>query len=369
MKQFYFAIYILVSLYPLSFVTAQKQLYNAIDFESISSDQRNLIFDVVCKFPSETQLSIAVISEKETLFTGILIEHDSVKTIQNKDAIFEIGSLTKLFTTSLLAYYVTHKKIDLDKSVCITFPYLLYDSTQVTWKQLANHTSGFPRIAQDMMVSFYKNPTNPYSNYTRENLDEYLQHNIMLMHEPGERYNYSNTGAAILAYALSMVGKSTFPELVERHILSSLLMLNTSFDGRKYKDKLINGRNAEGEKTGNWDFNAAMGAGGMYSCISDLEKFIRAHFTNQKHWLKLTQQPTFYLPEKELAIGLGWHISNPGTENELYWHNGGTGGYTSSITMSLQNKKAVVILSNVSGLGKHAPQVDKLCHELLKLAQ
>ncbi|MFV0590009.1 MAG: hypothetical protein ACK5M7_01375 [Draconibacterium sp.] len=67
-----------------------------------------------------------------------------------------------------------------------------------------------------------------------------------------------------------------------------------------------------------------------------------------------------------MEIGLGWHILHPEPETTLYWHNGGTGGYTSSVAINMQNKSAVIILSNVSAFHPKKGKIDELCFGLLK---
>ena len=67
-----------------------------------------------------------------------------------------------------------------------------------------------------------------------------------------------------------------------------------------------------------------------------------------------------------MDIALEWHIINTKSGNTWYWHNGGTGGYTSSMAMDVETKKAVIVLTNVSAFSKLQKHIDPLCFELMK---
>lgn len=112
--------------------------------------------------------------------------------------------------------------------------------------------------------------------------------------------------------------------------------------------KLIPALGPEGNTTLNWNFRDTMsGAGSIKSSVIDLEKFVRKNFEDDEEY-NLPQQATFERV-KGLSIGLGWEI----LESEgfrILSHGGGTGGYSSYLTMDKNNKKAVIVLSNVSGV-------------------
>jgi CubicO group peptidase (beta-lactamase class C family) len=101
----------------------------------------------------------------------------------------------------------------------------------------------------------------------------------------------------------------------------------------------------------NWDFNALFGAGGVLSTTEDLVKLANAQFNFTNKELELTRKQTFEMNEN-FRMGLGWHILKSENGNDLFWHNGGTGGYSSSMTIDLKNKRAVIILVNVENINK-----------------
>ena len=107
------------------------------------------------------------------------------------------------------------------------------------------------------------------------------------------------------------------------------------------------------------------GAGAILSTVEDLSKFALAQFDKENNELILTQEPTFKVNDN-MQIGLGWHILKGETGRELIWHNGGTGGYTSSMGLDIENKNGIIILSNVSAFNEKMGNIDQLLFELIE---
>ncbi|MGN6508659.1 MAG: serine hydrolase, partial [Chitinophaga sp.] len=128
--------------------------------------------------------------------------------------------------------------------------------------------------------------------------------------------------------------------------------------------ELVKGQNPGGEVTANWDFDVLFAAGGILSTTADLVKFASAQFNPENTELALTRKPTFKVNEN-MEIGLGWHLLKSTSGKDLVWHNGGTGGYSSSIAINTNDKTAVIILSNVSAFHPERANIDELCFELM----
>ena len=67
-----------------------------------------------------------------------------------------------------------------------------------------------------------------------------------------------------------------------------------------------------------------------------------------------------------MDIGLGWHVLKPKSDKIWHWHNGGTGGYSSSMAIEEESKNGIIILSNVSAYSGDKENIDALCFELMK---
>jgi CubicO group peptidase (beta-lactamase class C family) len=131
------------------------------------------------------------------------------------------------------------------------------------------------------------------------------------------------------------------------------------------KDKLVEGLDPFGNVTPNWDFGALAGAGAILSTVSDLSKFALAQYDSTNKELELTRVKTFS-DTSNIDVGLGWHIVEETSGAEYYWHNGGTGGYTSSMGLDIEPRNAIIILSNVSAFNDNSRELDNLCFALLK---
>lgn len=315
----------------------------------------NIIFSKSKNLPNNAQLSIAILQNGKTDYYGIIKENDSIRPIENQSKIFEIGSITKVFTATVLAALVENKKVKLTDKINIFYPFSFKDNTKITFQSLANHTSGLPRLPKNLDLS---NEANPYKNYGKNEIDEYLS---KLLEISPKTYAYSNLGAGLLGHTLGISQNTDFRTLLQKNIFDKYKMTNTFTTAKNLQSKLIKGLNKEGQIVSNWDFDVLFGGGGILSTTEDLAKFADAQFNPQNTELSLTRKPTFEIDEN-MKIGLGWHILQSGNGADLVWHNGGTGGYSSSMAVNVKEKTAVIILSNVFGVNE---SIDELCFNLI----
>lgn len=327
-------------------------------------EQSQLIAEHMLPFPEKTQLAIALIEDDSVLFTGIERLNDTLQPADNSLRIFEIGSISKVFTATLLANLVLNETLDLGDRIncCIDVP--LHTRDIFTLQQLANHTSGLPRLPTNLnleAVDF----RNPYRDYSEDDLLYYLAHDTTFRKSPGERYEYSNLGTGLLAYLLAQKEGSDYETMLHNYIFERYAMAYSTAIREKHTAELVPGLDAGGQVTPNWDFNVLTGAGGILSNVSDLSKFAQAQFDPANTELALTRETTFEVNAR-MDIGLGWHILKTETGKTWHWHNGGTLGYTSSMAVDVESKTAVVILSNVSAFHPKKQRIDELCFGLLK---
>lgn len=314
-------------------------------------------------FPNNTQMSIALIQNGVTNYYGIVKLNDTLKACKNQDKIFEIGSITKVFTSTVLASLVEDKKISLTDEINTYYPFTFKDDRRIRFENLANHTSGLPRLPGNLDLS---HELNPYKNYGKNEIDTYLKDLLTLENEASTTYSYSNLGAGLLGYTLGLSQKTSFQELLQKSVFDKYGMTSTFTSSGNLDDRLVKGQNLRGEATPNWDFDVLFAAGGILSTAEDLAKFANAQFNAQNKELALTRKPTFTVSEN-MQTGLGWHILKLEKEEELFWHNGGTGGYSSSMIVHPETNTAVIILSNVSAFHPKIKNIDDLCLQLIRL--
>jgi len=343
-----------------------KEAVNGIESQiyGLCKQQSELITNTAKFFPNNTELSIAVIKDKAIYFIGVKRVNDTIRTIDNRQDAFEIGSITKVFTSTLLSDLVQKERLQLQDNIQDYLDFEINTNKKITFQELANHTSGLPRLPSNLnLIVVDKN--NPYKTYDAQKLKAYLTSDIDLNKNEPQDYQYSNLGAGLLGYILTNVATSTYENLLQDNIFQKYKMLNSTSKKQNLKTRLVGGLNPDGDTTPNWDFDALAGAGAVFSTTEDLSKFALAQFDKTNKELIRTQQPTFKI-NKRMRIGLGWHIIKSGNGNELIWHNGGTGGYCSSMALDLEGNSGVIILSNVSAFSKQMKSIDQLCFGLMK---
>ncbi len=290
-----------------------------INTPNISEDQAELIFEHASAFPSETELAIGIIKKGAIQYVGVRRTRDSLMQVENSRKVFEIGSITKVFTATLLSCFVEQGEIELDEPIQDHIGFKVRDGQSITFQQLANHTSGLPRLPPNLNLSS-ASMSNPYKSYNEDKLEELFRQGIALKSEPGTAHEYSNFGAGILGFALEHRSKGSYEELLQAKVFSKYDMIQSTTLRNTVENDLVYGLDANGEITLNWDFDLLVGAGGVLSSVEDLVKFSMAHFGPENEELTRTRQPTFVVNDKT-SVGLGWFIIER-EGKRLTWHNG-----------------------------------------------
>jgi serine-type D-Ala-D-Ala carboxypeptidase/endopeptidase len=239
---------------------------------------------------------------------------------------------------------------------CFNFP-VSQSCSGITLRQLATHSSGLPRLADNFWPSV-RDQKNPYISYSDKELKKYLS-SAVPAHAPDTRYDYSNFAFGLLGYYLCMKNGISYDQLVQEKICSVSGMKNTGMTADFLKFHHMATGYSYGLPVKNWDFqDVTAGQGALRSDISDMIIFMDIHLNPSQSVLHkeivLTQQQYFRDRNSNMRTGLGWHIGTFYGEKYLE-HTGGTGGFRSFIGMCPESGTGVVILSNsdndVSGLG------------------
>lgn len=270
--------------------------------------------------------------------------------LPNADNFFEIGSITKTFTATLLAYYANDGLLNINDPITKYLPDSVAANPElksITLLNLSNHTAGLERIP-DNLASSATNELNPYKDFTKDHLLHYLK-TCKLQSKPGEKYAYSNLAVGLLGYILEKVSGISFEQMVTQVICKPLGMFSTN----QYLNPLLAPRfvqvyNETGDPTPAWDFDILAPCGALRSTVNDLLLFTKAnmHTGNEKltRAFELTQKVTF---TKDVKIGLGWHIISV-NGLDYFFHNGGTYGSSSFLAFNKEKLQGVVILSNAT---------------------
>jgi CubicO group peptidase (beta-lactamase class C family) len=267
----------------------------------------------------------------------------------NENTIYEIGSITKVFTSLILADMVEEGELSLDDPIDKFLPrevkIPLRKGKKITLKHLATHTSGLLSMPENFAP---KDMRNPYVDYTVGDMYDFLSH-FTLTRDIGAQYEYSNLGFGLLGHILATKSNMIFEQLVLKRICNELGLKNTTISLTPQQQALLAKGNVGDIEVTNWDFLAFAGAGALRSTASDMLTFLSAEIGLKESRLysamEKTQIPYASGGITGLEMGLGWHIHKK-FDSEIMWHNGGTGGYHSFIGFDKKNKKAVVVLSN-----------------------
>jgi serine-type D-Ala-D-Ala carboxypeptidase/endopeptidase len=301
------------------------------------------------KNPHNAGLAIGIIQNDREHIICLGDKNKNTGEKIDPNSIFEIGSITKIFTATILAGEVNRQNNSLDDriSTCLNFP-VSNNCSFITLKQLATHSSGLPRLANNFWPSAL-DKNNPYITYTDTKLKEYLSYAVPV-HQAGLRYEYSNYGFGLLGYYLIQKHNKTFIDLVSERICLPFGMSNTYVNLPIDKMHRLATGHSFGKAVKNWDFlDATAGQGALRSDLSDMMKFMWYELYPDSTYLKedveLTQQIHFWDRHSNIKTGLGWHIGTFFGEKYLE-HTGGTGGYRSFIGICPKSQTGIIILSN-----------------------
>ena len=277
----------------------------------------------------------------------------------NGDSVFEIGSLTKLFTGILLADMVDRGEVRLDDPISKYLPDSVRAPTrngkEITLAHLSTHTSGLPRMPGNFgslwwrLCPWCSDASGPYSRYSVEQMYRFLS-GYTLKHDIGAKSEYSNYAVALLGQILARRAGTDYATLVRTRITQPLGMSDTALRPTpEMQVRLASGFHDSLKPAPSWDLSGAFAAaGGLLSTTNDLLKFAAAN-VNLRQSPVLAAMQRSHLPSEasKMQMGLGWGIARRcGTE--VRSHTGGTGGYTSYLGIDLKRRRGVVVLTNTT---------------------
>jgi serine-type D-Ala-D-Ala carboxypeptidase/endopeptidase len=268
------------------------------------------------------------------------------------DTIFEIGSITKVFTATVLADMAEEGLVVLDDPVQRYLPErveLPVRGRPITLADLAAHTSGLPRLPKGLVGLSLRQRRNPYAGFTDAHLERAIV-GARLRDNPGEKVRYSNFGFGLLGYVLALrVGRS-YEQLVRERVCVPLRLVDTSISiPTEALPRFADGHNRRGRQVPHWDLPTLAGAGALRSTVADLLGFLelqlREPTTRLGRAAWATHEPR--ARRGRLSQGLGW-ASLPllGHSIEVLWQNGGTGGFRGFVGFVRESGTGVVVLSN-----------------------
>ena len=296
-----------------------------------------------------------VVAESRHGLTGYLAAgHPApIEGIPPERVIFEIGSITKVFTGLLLAQAVVEHRVALDDPISRYLPPSLAANplvAAITLEELATHTSGLPRLPGNLHPS---DPLDPFADYTEADLDAFLR-GFHPSGPPPHPAEYSNVGAGLLGRILALAYKESYGQLLAEKITRPLRLADTAVElNEEQQSRLAVPHVGRGAVRPLRYQEALVGAGGLYSTAADLVRLAHVLMLEFDHPLRaaweLARLPRHDISSLNSQEGLGVEIMARGGP-AVYWHGGTSAGTRSHLEWSPADQHILVVLLNSDSL-------------------
>jgi CubicO group peptidase (beta-lactamase class C family) len=259
---------------------------------------------------------------------------------------FNLASISKTFTSALILMYVQEGQLKVDDNVnkyIPTFPY-----KNITIRHLLNQTHGMIEYFDWINDTLKINDTINNQRLLRL----ISQYKPALISVPGEKFNYCNTGYAVLSLLLENISGLTYSELLNKRIIKPLELKNTYVQtvqmpispksrvyGMKYNDGYWNTFDLT-------SLDEVVGDGNIYSTVGDLliwDQALRNGKILNAALLQEAYTPAIVQEKPKMVYGFGWIINEPGKKVS---HSGSWNGFKNNMVRDLQNGYTLISLSN-----------------------
>lgn len=322
----------------------QKKSENNSEGLSLDSLVENQILE-----KSIPSIAIGIVKDgKIILAKGYGYANVEDKVLANEHTIYQLGSVTKMFTGHLLAKFVNEQEISIADTLANFFPAGIKfpkspTGQQITIKEIATHSSEFPRYPENLQ----RIDPDPISGYSKEELMEGIEM-VAIDTVIGVRYNYSNFGYGVLGTAIENRMGESLSMLMEDNVFKPYDMNNTSLvlvENFKKKLAIPYFEVSPNKRTEPWDMGSLSGAGNVFSSISDLNKFMIQLLKDSP--INKIQQEKYFRINETWNYGLGCFVIDSDKRNtQIIYHGGDIDGYASSLTLYPEYGLGFVILTN-----------------------
>jgi CubicO group peptidase (beta-lactamase class C family) len=344
---------------------------------AIESNIESLVAPWIAK-KKNINLVIGIIQGEERWIKGWGTLHPSTANSPDSKTIFEIGSVTKVFTSTLLSLLAERQELELMTPINQLGTVYQNLPDNITLESLATHTSGLPRLPSNLMESVRQDRQNPYAAYTVEELHEYLQSHDGKPGKTAGKIDYSNLGVGLLGRILADRLGQSYEEAIVQHLCNPLGLSDTRITlSDEQQARFAVGYLEDGKPVKPWDLPTLAGAGALRSTADDLLTFLAANLqpdrtpiarairnTHQLRYetfapstglLGLVERVASWIKQwrgtllirRETGVALGWFVEYlPAIDRAAYTHTGGTGGHRAFCGFIKESQTGVVVLSN-----------------------
>ncbi|HWJ46679.1 MAG TPA: serine hydrolase domain-containing protein [Candidatus Udaeobacter sp.] len=327
----------------------------------VSPSQIDSVFDSLKSTNAPGAAVLVVRNGKAVFRRGYGVTDLRTRHLIDPETNFRLASFTKQFTATCIMLLVHDGKLHYDDHLTDVFPDFPEYGKAITVRNLLNHTSGLPDYEEILMKQYPNTPDDKIPQILDAGVLKSLEQQTAGQFPPGSKWQYSNSGYAVLAMIVEKVSGKKFGDFLRERIFVPLKM-NHTLAYEKGKNEVP--RRAYGhtkEKDGNWretdqsPTSAVLGDGGIYSSIDDLEKWdsaLREHTLLSEAEMQPaltpvepTAGPAKFHSGKTLSYGFGWFL-DPYQGHRRMFHDGETIGFLTTIQRFPDDKLTVIVLAN-----------------------
>lgn len=282
-----------------------------------------------------------------------------------KDHVLGIASMSKQFLGMMVVRLVDEGKLDLYEDIKTYLPDLPVGDRSITIKQLLSHTNGLPEITQnDVFMDSFSEPHSVQEIIDMAFLQDFRS-------EPGEKYQYSNTGYVIATKLVEELSGLSYATLLQKYIFNPLNMKNSytadiNFNSEDLPVPRYNQDSNAYLRSGKIHFSNMIGGGSILSNVRDIAKWNRALISGKKLPLsyRMIWEPTILNSGDSLNYGLGMGLENF-NGHDLYYHPGSGEGMNSVNAVFPMEKIGIVVIQNANPPKINSTQVGLLACDYL----
>jgi CubicO group peptidase (beta-lactamase class C family) len=342
-------------LWPIAFAQARAEGAPALTYLPALPSVKAADMDIVLNADLAASLRTGALAPATGSGAAIgILDHGARHVLTygtaKRDSVFEIGSISKVFTGLLLAQMASQEKVSLWEPVRELLPPGTVNKPplrEINLLDLATHHAGLPRMPDNLDPA---DPANPLADYGPRELYEFVAKHGVGRDQKTE-FLYTNLGYALLGQALAERANASYPDLLRSEIAAPLGMKDTVVAlSPEQQSRLLQGHNPAHRPVRPWDTDVFAGAGGIRSTADDMLTFLDAQLHPEKasavlagalhdsHWLHSDIG-------RRMPMALAWAWD---PEARIYWASGGTGGFSSYTYFDPKRDQAAIVLLNTS---------------------
>ena len=264
------------------------------------------------------------------------------------DAAFEIGSVSKTMTATLLADLIAQGKGSLDDTLASWLPAGTrvpdYQGQPILLRHVVTHTSGLPALPSRLGAT---GMDDPYANLDEAALLASLA-DVKLAAAPGTQFEYSNFASMLLSYAVARRAGTDFETLARRELFTPLGMSHAYINDRPAGVRAAVGHTPNAKPTSAWNFPTNLaGVGGVRATLDDMVRYVQGGLGQVDVPIRKALEATHAAVSGQPPMGMNW-MRVPVQDRTVLMHEGGTGGFSSFVSIDPQRQRGVVILSDTT---------------------